>query len=66
MSLKSVYEEILFLLPDAPVTLLEKSIIFIHAINTKEGFKNNGVSDDDPDVAWVGIAEKWNKPIDGI
>lgn len=65
-SLSEIYDEILFLLPDQPKNKIEQAILLIHSINVKEGMKNNGINENDDDKEWVGIAEGWDNPIDGI
>jgi hypothetical protein len=40
--------------------------LLIHAINVKEGLKNNGINENDENKEWVGIAEGWDILNDGI
>ncbi|CAD8101982.1 unnamed protein product [Paramecium sonneborni] len=65
-TLREVYNEILFLLPDQPTNKTLLSILLIHSINVKEGLKNNGINENDEIHDWVGIAEGWDQSEDGV
>ncbi|CAD8191416.1 unnamed protein product [Paramecium pentaurelia] len=65
-TLREIYNEILFLLPDQPTNKTLLTILLIHSINVKEGLKNNGINENDESHEWVGIAEGWDQPEDGV